>query len=41
MDVRPDFTDEGARLGIRRGISGRVMIIKIPAMMILSAPARK
>ncbi len=39
MDVRPDCTDEGAKLGIRTGISGSVMSTKMPAMMILIAPA--
>ncbi len=40
MDVRPDWMDNGTKLGIKRGISGRVMRTKTPAMMMLIAPAR-
>jgi len=39
MDVRPDWTDDGAKLGIRIGISGSVMSTKMPAMTMLIEPA--
>ena len=40
MDVSPDWIDDGAKLGMSKGISGRVMRTKTPAVMMLIAPAR-